>query len=99
MQPRWHSSGRRAVRLYSRRQWIASASALVVAPAFPRDDQEPTFKTGVKVVGILATVTTRKGEIVRDLEQADFTIAENGRSQEIQYFSRETGLPLTLGAC
>jgi len=83
--------------LYSRRQWFASAAAFSSLPVFAAQDQEPTFKTGVRVVNILATVTTRKGEIVRDLEQADFAVLENGRPQEIGYFSKETGLPLTLG--
>ncbi len=85
--------------LTSRRQWLLSAAALLAAPALARDnqDQEPTFKTGVKVVNILATVTTKRGEIVRDLNQEDFQVAENGRPQQIQYFSKETGLPLTLG--
>jgi VWFA-related protein len=85
-----------AAPVYSRRRWIVSAM-LAAVPALARDDQEPTFKTGVKVVSILATVTTRKGEIVRDLERTDFAVSENGRPQEIRYFSRETGLPLTLG--
>jgi VWFA-related protein len=98
MQAHWNSGGKGCPTLrYSRRQWIVSAAALAVMPALARDDQEPTFTTGVKVVSILATVTTRKGEIVRDLEQSDFVISENGRPQEMRYFSRETGLPLTLG--
>src|ERR1035437_1190526 len=98
MQSHWKSGGERlALRLHSRRRWIGSAAALAAMPAFARDDQQPTFTTGIKVVSILATVTTRKSEIVRDLEQADFVISENGRPQEIRYFSRETGLPLTLG--
>src|SRR5579864_625100 len=49
------------------------------------------------VVNVLATVRTKKGEIVRDLSKDDFSIAENGRPQTIRYFSRETDLPLTLG--
>lgn len=98
MRSAWQSGGDRlATTLYSRRRWMAYAAALGGMSAFARDTQEPTFTTGVKVVSILATVTTRKGEIVRDLEQADFAISENGRPQEIRYFSRETGLPLTLG--
>jgi VWFA-related protein len=56
-----------------------------------------TFSTDVKVVNLLATVRTKKGEIVRDLTKDDFSIAENGRSQAIRYFSRETDLPLTIG--
>lgn len=64
--------------------------------ATPGQD-EPTFSTDVKVVNILATVRTKKGEIVRDLTRDDFSIAENGRPQTVRYFSRETDLPLTLG--
>jgi VWFA-related protein len=40
---------------------------------------------------------TKQGGIVRDLTKDDFQIAENGRSQTIRYFSRESDLPLTLG--
>jgi VWFA-related protein len=87
----------RSAGLTSRRQWLFSAAALVAAPALARGDQEPTFSTGVKVVNILATVTTRKGEIVRDLSQEEFQVSENGRPQKIEYFSRDTDLPLTLG--
>jgi len=58
---------------------------------------EPTFSTDVKVVNILASVRTKKGEIIRDLTREDFSIAESGRPQAVQYFSRETDLPLTLG--
>ena len=57
----------------------------------------PTFSTDVKVVNILATVRTKKGQIVRDLNQEDFAVTENGRPQNIRYFARESDLPLTLG--
>ncbi len=56
-----------------------------------------TFSTDVKVVNLLATVRTKKGEIVRGLTKDDFSISENGRPQNIRYFSRETDLPLTIG--
>lgn len=81
----------------SRRRWLLTATALPAARALAAAEQEPTFSTGVKVVNILAAVTTKKGEIVRDLNQEDFQVSENGRSQAIRYFSRESGLPLTLG--
>lgn len=55
------------------------------------------FKTGVKVVNLLAAVRTKKGEFVTDLTKDDFSVLENGKPQTIRYFSRETGLPLTLG--
>ena len=64
-------------------------------PLFAR--QEPTFSTEIKVVNILATVRDRTGQIVRNLSKSDFTILEDGRPQNIRYFSRETDLPLTVG--
>jgi VWFA-related protein len=82
---------------YTRRQFARAAASLlcVGAPLIAQD--EPTLSVNVSVVNVLATVRTRKGEIVRDLTKDDFTIAENGRPQSIRYFSRETDLPLTLG--
>lgn len=75
-----------------RREFVLStASALCYA----QDDA--TFSTEVKVVNVLATVRTKKGEIIRNLEKPDFSILENGRPQTIRYFSRETELPLTIG--
>ena len=59
--------------------------------------QEPVFRSGVNVVNLLAAVQTKQGAIVRDLSKDDFTLLENGRPQTIQYFSRESDLPLTLG--
>ena len=83
---------------YSRRRFLASAAVLAgVRGMRGQQDEQPTFSTDVKVVQVLATVTTKKGEIIRDLAQDDFILAENGHKQTIQYFSRETDLPLTIG--
>jgi len=46
---------------------------------------------------VLASVWTKKNEIVRDLTKDDFLLSENGRPQTIRYFSRESDLPLTVG--
>jgi uncharacterized membrane protein YgcG len=59
--------------------------------------QPPAIAVKVKVVNVLATVRTKHGEIVRSLTKNDFTLEEDGRPQEIRYFSQETDLPLTLG--
>ncbi len=82
--------------LYSRRQFVALAAALLPA-AKGRAQDEPTFSSNVQVVNLLATVRTKKHEIVRDLEKTDFTLLEDGRPQTIRYFTRETDLPLTIG--
>ena len=76
-------------------------SALTLYPAFRlfgrQDPADTTFKAGVKVVNLFATVRDKKGEIVRDLNKEDFLLDEDGHAQTIAYFARETNLPLTLG--
>ena len=59
--------------------------------------QDTTFTTDVKVVNLLATVLSKKGEIIRDLGKDDFSLTENGRPQQIRYFAKQSDLPLTLG--
>ncbi len=62
-----------------------------------RGQEDPIFSAGVKVVNILATVRNKKGALISDLSQDDFSISEDGRPQTIKYFARDTDLPLTLG--
>jgi VWFA-related protein len=80
----------------SRRQFVLSAAGLLLARGRSAA-QEPVFSTDVRVVNILATVRTKKGELVRDLSQDDFALLENGHPQTISYFARDVDLPLTLG--
>ena len=56
-----------------------------------------TLSVKVNVVNVLATVRDKHGKIVNTLGKDDFTISEDGRSQAIHYFTRESDLPLTLG--
>jgi VWFA-related protein len=62
-----------------------------------RAQQDATFSTEVKVVNVLASVRTKKGEIIRDLSKDDFTLLEDGRPETIKYFARQSDLPLTIG--
>lgn len=80
----------------TRRRALGSLGALAGLPVLRAQDV-PIFTAGVKVVNVLATVRTKKGEFVRDLDRDDFAVAEDGRPQEIRYFTRQTDLPLTLG--
>ena len=82
---------------YSRRQMLSWGMALGSPWSVVLAQEDPTFSTDVRVVNVLATVRDRQGRIIRDLAQADFSVAENGRPQAIRYFSRESDLPLTLG--
>ncbi len=79
--------------------WHA-ASAQSPQPPAGQDQaqpQPPTIKVNVELVNILFNVMTKKGQLIPNLEQKDFTVAEDGQAQTIQRFSRETDLPLTLG--
>jgi len=78
----------------SRRQFLFSAAG--VASGLRAQD-DATFKTETKVVNVLASVRTKKGEIIRDLTKDDFSLSEDGRPQTIKYFARQSDLPLTLG--
>jgi VWFA-related protein len=75
----------------SRRIFLSLAAAPLLKA------QDPIFSTDVKVVSLLATVRNKQGAIIHDLGKDDFTVLENGRPQVIKYFSRDTGLPLTIG--
>src|SRR5579863_6280438 len=59
--------------------------------------QAVTFSTDVRVVNLFATVRDAQGHVVPNLAKDDFTLEEDGRPQIIRYFSKESGLPLTLG--
>src|SRR5205085_10062344 len=81
----------------TRRGALASLASFLATARALRAEQDKVFKSEVKVVNILATVRTKKGDIVRDLKQEDFQLEEEGHPQTIRYFAHETDLPLTLG--
>jgi Ca-activated chloride channel family protein len=51
----------------------------------------------VNLVELYTTVTDRSGGLMRGLTQGDFTVLEDGRSQEIVKFELVEDLPLTIG--
>ncbi|HXX23450.1 MAG TPA: VWA domain-containing protein [Terriglobia bacterium] len=51
----------------------------------------------VELVNVLATVTDKKNRLITDLTKDDFRVFEDGKPQEIRFFSRETDLPLRIG--
>jgi VWFA-related protein len=80
-----------------RRRFLLGAASLCGARWLARAQDDIKFTTEVKVVSVLVNVRTKQGEIVHNLTKDDFSLAENGRPQTIRYFSRDTGLPLTIG--
>jgi VWFA-related protein len=69
-------------------------AALVVLGLMAQDD---VIKVDVDLVNVLCTVRAKNNALVGGLEKADFHLLEDGKEQEIKYFTRETDLPLTIG--
>jgi VWFA-related protein len=59
--------------------------------------QQPKIAVEVKAVSVLATVRDKHGKIISTLTKDDFSLDEDGRPQTINYFARESDLPLKLG--
>jgi VWFA-related protein len=59
--------------------------------------QDDVIKVDVDLVNVLCTVRAKNNALVGGLEKADFHLLEDGKEQEIKYFTRETDLPLTIG--
>ena len=72
-------------------------AAVVIAQDAPLKDAAPTIKVDVDVVNILFSVRNRHGGLMGNLEKDQFTLLEEGKPQQIKYFTRETDLPLTIG--
>ncbi len=80
---------------------LASAALLLAAlAAAPAQEpaQEPlqTLKISTRIVGVSAVVLDSRNEPVRGLTKDDFVLKEDGKDQEIRYFSQDSDLPLTL---
>jgi VWFA-related protein len=54
------------------------------------------IRVDVDVVNVLSTVRDWRGGYVTDLEKSDFKILEDGKPQEIRYFTREVNTPFTV---
>src|SRR5688572_6202025 len=70
---------------------LVGASVLAaVAPALSgAEGQESVFRSGTRIVPVLATVTDAQGRLVPDLEREQFTILDNGKPQPITLFENE----------
>jgi len=90
---------------------LAIAAILLFLPAFvlaaqqqpsppppPPDDRVSgqTIRIPSNLVNIIATVVTRREKLVNDLDKSEFKVSEDGREQRIEFFARETDLPLRI---
>jgi VWFA-related protein len=65
------------------------APEAVLAQEASSGEGSVTFKVTSELVLVSVTVRDRKGELVRDLKQSDFTVMEDGKTQRIQSFDME----------
>src|SRR5678809_131356 len=76
---------------YSR---VPMLAAVLAAGLVAQDD---TIKVDVDLVNILCSVRGKNNALIGNLDKGDFHLFEDGKEQEIKYFTRETDLPLTIG--
>jgi VWFA-related protein len=69
---------------------------LLLTPCLFAQD-EPTIKVDVNLVNVYCAVRNKSNGMVGNLEKKDFQVFEDGKEQEIKYFTRETDVPLTIG--
>ncbi|MBI2689535.1 MAG: VWA domain-containing protein [Acidobacteria bacterium] len=74
----------------TRRTFFATSGLAVWA------QQQPVFRTEVKLVRLLATVKDANGGLVGGLAKEDFRISDNGAPQEVAIFERQTEQPLSV---
>jgi VWFA-related protein len=67
------------------------------APNQQASQSGQTFRSEVNLVDVLFTVLNRRNKLVPDLEQGDFKVFDEGKPQDIRYFSKQTDLPLRIG--
>jgi len=75
---------------------MKSLPLLLLAAAVATAQDQP-IRVNVNLVNLLCTVHNKAGGLVGNLEKSDFTVFEDGKQQEVKYFTRETDLPLTIG--
>jgi Ca-activated chloride channel family protein len=83
-------------------QQSSGSTSQQAPPSAPTPSQQApqsgqTFKREVNLVDVLFTVLNRRNKLVPDLAENDFKVFDEGKPQEIRYFSRQTDLPLRIG--
>lgn len=72
-------------------------AVLLLADLHAQSQQDTLITLNVNAVNMLATVRDKHGNIISNLTKADFALEQDGKSQVIAYFAKESDLPLTLG--
>ena len=79
------------------RSLLAATLVAAAAATLTAQNQEGfSFRSGVELVNVTATVTDDGGRFVSGLRKEDFTVYEDGVRQEVSQFSNER-VPVSLG--
>jgi Ca-activated chloride channel family protein len=70
--------------------WLLAAAAVAVGHIVVAAQEQPVFRSSVRTVPIYATVVDASGRLVPELEQADFSVLDNGKPADIALFSNES---------
>jgi VWFA-related protein len=68
---------------------VAATPAISVAQGQAEQSAQPTFKSGIDLVTVTATVRDRRGRLVQGLEIKDFEVLDNGVRRPIADFRAE----------
>ena len=71
--------------------------AVVIGLCAQTPSQPPPIKVQVNEVIVPVTVTDEKGRFVSDLDKSDFRIFDEGKEQNIRFFTRERNQPVVVG--
>jgi len=74
-----------------------STSAKPAESSGEPDDKLTVIRKRVDEVNVVFTVTDKRDHFVKDLTQSDFRVLDDNKPANIEYFSRETNLPLRVG--
>ena len=93
--------------------WLVAAGLLLAVPLIrlaaqqpaggaasqqkPEEDLGEPIKVDVDLVNLYCSVRTKQNALINNLNKEDFDLAEDGKTQTIKYFTRETDIPLTIG--
>ena len=75
---------------------VIAAGAVASLTGQDQDQGNVSFKSGVELINVTATVTDGDGRFVSGLRKEDFTVYEDGERQEITHFNNERA-PVSLG--
>jgi Ca-activated chloride channel family protein len=77
---------------------VAAAAMAIVTFASPGAQSQEgfSFRSGVELINVNATVTDRDGRFVSGLRKEDFTVFEDDERQEVTHFNNDR-VPVSLG--